>query len=225
MQASHDAREPHRPLRVGDEKHVALRLNRLAIEEHHALTVPRQAHPDPALELSEIVGVHRLAELEHHVVGDIHYRAYGAHARAAQTLAHPERNRRAIVDAAQDAACEARTGRRSLELHREALRVSGGRAGDGRTRDRGAGERRHLARNAQDREHVAPIGRHVEVEHRLIEIEVFTQRAAERRIRRQLENSARGLGESELLRGSEHALRFHAPELRRLDGDITASTA
>src|SRR5438874_1526903 len=41
------------------------------------------------------------------------------------------------------------------------------------------------------------------------------------RIRRQLENSARGLGESELLRGSEHALRFHAPELRRLDGEIT----
>src|SRR5437588_7934153 len=32
-------------------------LNCLAVEEHYALTVPRQAHPDPALELSEIVGV------------------------------------------------------------------------------------------------------------------------------------------------------------------------
>src|SRR5258708_29229505 len=93
----------------------------------------RQAYPDPAPELLEIVGVHGLAELEHHIVRDIHHRADGAHTGAPQPLAHPQRRLGAIVDAAQDTAREPRARRWRLELHRKPIRMPGGSAADRRT--------------------------------------------------------------------------------------------
>jgi len=68
-----------------------------------------------------------------------------------------------------------------------------------------------------NRHGIAAIRRDVEIEHRLIELQVIAQRLAERRVIGQFEYPARGLGETKLARGSEHALRLDPAQLRRAD--------
>jgi hypothetical protein len=60
----------------------------------------RQAHVDRALQLGVVEGVQRLAEFEHHVVGDVDQRADRADAAALEAALHPFRRRRLGIDAA-----------------------------------------------------------------------------------------------------------------------------
>jgi len=66
-------------------------------------------------------GVHRLAELEHHVVGDVDDRADRADAAAAQPLLDPQRRLGRRVDAAHAAADVARAGRRRVQRDAETI--------------------------------------------------------------------------------------------------------
>ena len=219
-QSPHDARQSHRALAVGDQQDLGWRADGIAIEERDRLSGARQTHPDVAPELLQIVGVHGLSQLEHHVVGDIHHRADGAHTGAPQPLTHPQRRLGAIVDAAQDAAGEPWACCRRFEVHRQPLRMSGGRAADRGARDFGVGKGCHLAGDADDRHGVAAIGGDIQIEHGLVERQVLAQGSAERGILRQLQDSGRGVRQAELLRGGEHALGLHPTQLRRLDGEV-----
>jgi len=165
--------------------------------------------------------MHRLAELEHDVIGDIHHWADRALPCAAQPLAHPQWCHGAIVDAANDAAGKRRAGRRVFDPDRQLVARRRREAADHRARELRAGEGGHLARDSENRHRVTAVRRDVEIEHRLVEVEVRAQRLTERGIRRQLENPARPFRDPEFLRGSEHALRFDATQLRRLDRDIS----
>lgn len=60
------------------------------------------AHHDGAQQLVGVVGVQRLAGLEHHIVGDVDRQADGAHATGLQAVAHPRRSRGEGVDVVDD---------------------------------------------------------------------------------------------------------------------------
>ena len=64
----------------------------------------RRTRKPPPGELGEVVGVVRLAELEHHVVRDVDDVVDRAHAGTRQPLGHPRRRRPATRDAGEDRA-------------------------------------------------------------------------------------------------------------------------
>ena len=72
---------------VGDHEHGLVHRDLAPVEQRKRLARPRAAHDDAAVELAPVIGVHRLAELEHHVVGDVDHRADRTQAGATQALA------------------------------------------------------------------------------------------------------------------------------------------
>ena len=69
---AHDATDRGRTLGVGDDEHVGAQRAIHAVERAETLAGARTADDEPpSSKLREVEGVHRLPELEHHVVGDV----------------------------------------------------------------------------------------------------------------------------------------------------------
>ena len=80
----------------------------LPVEKVEGLAGKPRLHGDARLEGGEIVRVHRLAELQHDVVGDVHDRVNGSDTATAQPLAQPQRRSGVGAQAADDAAGKTR---------------------------------------------------------------------------------------------------------------------
>jgi hypothetical protein len=88
--AAHDPGDGRRARGVGDDEHVGGQRTLLAVERCQALAGLGQPHADLApAEPRLIEGVHRVAELEQHVVGDVDQVVDGAHAGRRETPLHP----------------------------------------------------------------------------------------------------------------------------------------
>jgi hypothetical protein len=114
--------------------------------------------------------VHRLAEFEHEVVGDVDRERDRAHAAQGQAPLHPLRTRRRRVIAGDEAAGEAVAS--VWVLDRERVRRLGRQARHldvGRVAERHTERVRQLAGDATHREAVAPVGRDVEFDHHLVQ--------------------------------------------------------
>ena len=78
---------PERLLLVADQQQVGLEVEHLAVQQRELLAGAREAHDDGAVEQAIVVRVQRLAELEHHVVGDVDDGGDRADAAALEALA------------------------------------------------------------------------------------------------------------------------------------------
>ncbi len=88
--AAHDARKARGVLIIGDDQHALVQHVLLAVQRGQLLAGLRAAHHDGlVLHLGKVEGVHRVAGLQHHEVGDVHDVVDGPHPRAVQVLAHP----------------------------------------------------------------------------------------------------------------------------------------
>ncbi len=88
--AAHDARKAGGVLPVGDDQHRLVQLVGLAVQRGQRLAGVRPAHDDGlVLHLGKVEGVHRVAGLQHHEVGDVHDVVDGPYARAVQVFPHP----------------------------------------------------------------------------------------------------------------------------------------
>jgi len=77
---THDAGGTHGTFSVGDQQHIGKRFDGLAIQQRNRLTRMRRPHADVAFQLCEIVRMHRLAQIEHHVLCHINNGADGSYA-------------------------------------------------------------------------------------------------------------------------------------------------
>jgi hypothetical protein len=90
--AAHDARDADRPLAVGDDEHVGRQRAVLAVERLQALAVECRADPDLVSgQPGGIEGMHRLAEFEQHIVGDVDDIADRTDAAGLEPCLHPRR--------------------------------------------------------------------------------------------------------------------------------------
>ena len=132
----------------------------------------REAHDDIAFEQPVVVRVQRLAQLEHHVVGDVDDCGDRTNARSARAALHPRRRRRTRVDAV-DRRAPRNAGRPAASSIRTS-RVVGVRdrrhAASGQ-RQRRAGDRGDFARDAGERQAIGTIGRELDREQRIVERE------------------------------------------------------
>ncbi len=92
--ATHDAGHGLRFIGVGDDQHLRIEGTIDAVERLDAFAFHRAADADlSAGQLLQIEGVHRLAELEQHVVGDVHHVVDGPHAGGLQPWRRARRAR------------------------------------------------------------------------------------------------------------------------------------
>ena len=217
--AAHDAGQRQGAGFVGDQEGVSGRRDGLAIEEQHLLASLGQTHVDGAGELRVVEGVQRLAEFEHHVVGDVHEGADRTDAAAQQALLHPLGGRRLGVDAADDAAAVTRAGFRRVEHDHPRVAMAGGHRLAGRQAERAAGEGGHLAGDAAEAQAVGAVGRQLDGEQGVVEGQVIAQIGADRRVLGQHQEAAALVGDAEFLGRAQHAEGLDAAQLGRLDAE------
>ena len=175
---------PIAPLAVGDHEHPLVQLPLEVVDRQQPLPRSPAAHDDLAAgDRIGVVGVHRLPELVHDVVRDVHDRADRAHAGRDQPALHPLR-RWAVGDAVEPARREARVELGLLDPDADVGRgvVIGLDNGGVRESQRDPGEGGDLACQADHAQGVAPVRLDVDVEHRLAD--QVRQRRAERDTRR-----------------------------------------
>ena len=162
--ATHDAGHSLRFVGVGDDQHLRIERTIDAVERLDAFAFHRAADADlSAGQLLQIEGVHRLAEFDQHVVGDVHHVVDGPHACGLQPGDEPGgrgrdrdiRNGRSVP----------RTQVRRLERDGD---IGRGFRGQGlrderfhRQRVRGS----YFAREADDAECIGPVGGDLKIEH------------------------------------------------------------
>ena len=171
--------------RISDEQIFSAQVMFLAVQRGELLTLVGTTHNDWALELIEVVGVHRLTEIEHHVVGHVHGQRDGAHASTNQAATHPAGRVGVGVEALDDASVVTiATGNAmnrvvvinlNVDVHRSAgLVISRLRSllvqRDGRIGVGGTGGVMVLAGNATVRQRVATVRGDVDLEQRLVEM-------------------------------------------------------
>ena len=117
--AAHDAGYRAGLFLVGDDQHLLAQGSVHAVQCLDGLAGAGVADNDlVALDILDVKGVHRLAVLEHDVVGDVDDVVDRAHAAGAQTLAHPARGR-ADLDIFDDSGHIALAELLVLHLNRE----------------------------------------------------------------------------------------------------------
>ena len=72
-QAAHDASNTNGATGVGNQQSIRLQGNGLAVEQGQLFTVQGSTYDNFTAEAVKVIGVHRLAQLKHHIVGDIHH--------------------------------------------------------------------------------------------------------------------------------------------------------
>ena len=88
--AAHYAGNGHRLLRIGNHQHILRQLPGLAVQGGDGLAGLGVTHIHcVAHQVTQVKGVHGLAVLQHHIVGNIYNVADGAHATGTQSLPQP----------------------------------------------------------------------------------------------------------------------------------------
>ena len=176
-------------------------------------------HEAAARDQIEVVGVVRLAELEHHVVRDVDQRVDGPHAQGEEAPLHPA-GRRSDRHVAEHPGTEAPAEVGVVDLHRDRLGGRGAGRGDlGRREREGKVERgSQVAGEPGDRHGVGPVGVDLEVpEHVGDDAEGVGERGA--RVGRDVEDADAGVvvAQAQLAAGAEHAVGELAADLAAAD--------
>ncbi len=217
VEAAHQAGQRDRAIGVGDDQEAVVQRGIAAIEQLQRLTGARATHADAALQGAQVEGVHRLAQFQHHVLGDVHQQRHRTHAAAAQALGHPQRSGGAGVDALDDTAHVARRFGAGGQVDGQFTGAHG--------RNRGRVERHHFAGacsghvegDAADAEAVGTVGGQLDLDAGVGQAEVLDQGLADRRVIGQLEQAGGVAVQAQFLGRAQHAVGVHAAQLGRLD--------
>ncbi len=197
---THDTSNGQRTLVVGNHQSIAAELDLLAIQQGQGLVLLRHAYTDTTTHLRQVKGVHRLAQFQHYIVGDIHRWVDAAHTAALKAGHHPVGGRAAQVNIADNATHIAGASLRRLQLNRNGLLMAGRNIANFRIADRHVVKRTHFARQTGQRQAIATVGGQIHLDGNIIQIQVFTHTLAQRCIRRQLHDAAVVVADFQLVR-------------------------
>ena len=92
---------------IGDHAHFCVHRNGGAVEQFELFAWFAPAHLQATVDLVQIKNVRRPAELEHHIVGDVHQRRNAALAATGQTVHHPAGRSNPRIHATHNPSAEA----------------------------------------------------------------------------------------------------------------------
>ncbi|MNU38697.1 hypothetical protein D3C71_273740 [compost metagenome] len=215
--AAHDAGQAFYLFAGDDDADLRIQRDGLAIKEFQRFAFMGPAHGDVAADLVQIENVRRAAQFKHDVVGDVHQRRQRALPGALQARLHPIGRRGAGIHATDHAAAKTAAQIRSFNLDRQAF-VQGHGHGDRRgNRQRRTGQRGHFAGHAKNRQAVGAIGRQLEREQRVVQVQRFADGLAGDHVHRQFQQARVVLRQAQLAGRTQHAGRLHAAHLGHPD--------
>ena len=218
MRAADDAGDGLRTCVVGDDGHVGCERVGLAVERRDGLAVFRKPRMDVPLHRVGVEDMQGPAIGEGDVVRHVHQGRDRAKADGLEPALQPF-GRRAVLHAADVTPDEERTG--SCVSGREVERDLDGRlesAGDRRGLQRLqlaqalGGE---IARDAIDAQRVGPVGRHLHIDHRIVEAQGHGGGGAHRPVAGELDDAVVLVRNQQLAFGTQHGLRFDAADAGR----------
>ena len=205
---------------VGDHQGVGAQGDFLAVEQDQLLAVLGHAHAHAAVDLGKVEGMHRLAQFDHHVVGDVDHRVDTANVGTAQALDHPQRGRPAQVDVADHPAEIARAGGRRVEFDRTGLVVLRGDRIHRHRRQRYVVDGADFAGQAGERQAVTAVRGQADLDGVVVQLQVGADVLADRRVSRQLEQTGVLFADLQFLGRAEHAEGLDATQLGFLDLEV-----
>ena len=182
---AHHAADTNRLHRVRNQEVVGRQLSADPVEGRELLAIDRSPHHHMVIgDRIQVKGVQRLVELQHHVVGHVHYVVDGSQSGAIQPFLQP-------LWRGPDADASDHGGRVALAEfrvfdgdHRQRIDPDIGLGvSDLRNAHRLTGNRSDLPRHAQDGQAVAPVGRQLQLEEGVAQH--FIQRRAHDRVIRE----------------------------------------
>ena len=205
---------------VGNHQGIATQGDFLAVEQHQLLAFFSHAHADAAIDLREIESVQRLAQLDHHVVGDVDGGVDAAHVGTTQALDHPQRGRLRKVDVTDHTAQVTRAGCRRQDFNRTDFVVHGRHSRYYRAGDRSGIQRADFTGQTGQGQAVATVRGQVDLDAGIVQAQVDTNVFADRRIGRQLHQAVIAFTDLQLGLRAEHAVGLDAPQLGLLDLEV-----
>ena len=220
FKAAHDAGYRKRVALVRDQHEAGIEHGLAAVEQLQRLVGARMPHHDVALQRIVVEGMHRLTQLQHHVVGHVHHRADRAHAGATQPLGHPQRRASGRIDTLDNAPQVTRRIFAGPQADAPAGSAGNRSCRDGRQRGHTAEQGGHVVSQSMQAQAIRAVGRDAQLDTGIRQPEIIRQREAHRRLCRQLEQ-ARGVGiDTQLAGRAQHAKRLHTTQPGWLDRHV-----
>ena len=202
--ATHDARDADRTRGVRDDQHVGLKRHLLAVQQLEAFPGPRVADVDPGIQPPQVVGMHRLAEFQHHVIRNVHDGTDGTQSRAPQPLHHPQRRDGVRADVAYHASCKTGAGLRRKQANLEAVRDRGDDRRNFQLLQRRTTDRREFPRDTGHGQRIASIRRQVQLQERVVQAERLAKCGSRNQVVRQFQDPFVALAQSEFPCRTQH---------------------
>jgi len=218
--ATHHAGNGQSASVVGDHQRIATQADFLTVEQYQLLAFLSHAHTDAAVDLGEIESVQRLAQFEHHVVGDVDRGVDAAHFSATQTLDHPQRRRLGQVNVANDTTQVTRARSRRQNFNRTHFIVHSRNSHHHRTSDRSVVQRTHFTSQTGQGQAVATVRSQIDFDAGVFQIQINTEIFAHRCIGRQLHQTVITFTDLQLGLRAQHAVGLDATQLGFLDLEI-----
>ena len=165
--------------------------------------------------------MHRLTQLQHHVLGNVHQETDRADAAATQALRHPHRCGHRRIHTFDHTPDEARHFGPCFQLDGQRA-VDNCRHGSGIECDHfTATGRGHVESDAAHAETVGTVRGQLDLDAGIGQRQIVGDRRANRCVVRQFQQTRRIGIDPQLLGRTQHAVGLHATQLGRLDGDFT----
>ena len=181
---THDAGERFDLHVIGNHADLVIHRDRVAIEQFELLTRLAPAHVQTTMYLVQIKNVGWAAELEHHVVGNVHQSRDAALATAGQAVHHPLGRFGFGIDVANHAAREAAAQIGRTHLHRQTVSSCNRNGRESGCFQRRVSQRSQFTRHAIHAQAVRQVRCELEGQQCIVKLEKFadvlTQRCVER---------------------------------------------
>ena len=223
--AAHDAGQRLHPEPVGNHADLRVHSNRRSVEQLELFAGTAPAHVETALDPVQVEDVGGPAILKHHVVRNVDQRSDTALPATRQPLHHPGRRLRSRIDIADDPARKAAAQVGRTDCYRQHRRVRRWHRFDRRRPQRGASQRRQLTGHAEHAQCMGQVGRELQGEHRVVELEHVAHICANRRLGRQFEQATMVFAQLQFAGRAQHALAFDTAQLTQLDQERLAVLA
>ena len=210
-----------RLLFIGNHQGVAVQADGVAVEQRQFFALLGHAYANGTVKGRQIEGMHRLAPLQQHQVGDIYHRIYAANAAATQFFLHPQRSGGLDVDILDHSTQVARTGRRGFQFDTDFVIDGGGDRGDLGPVHILLIQYAHFPSQTGHAQAVGAVGGQVHFDGDIVEGQIVTYRGAYGGIGRQFDDAAGVQLDAQLAVRAQHAVRRLTAQLGFLDLEIT----